>query len=208
MSAGRFALTLLVVGEVIQWGTILVGGLAYPGYDPLSQYISELGATGAVTGQAVSWFGFFPSGVLIIGFCLTAAVLLRRNVLAAIGLLLLAWYAFGLIGAAIYPCAFECGRAEPSAAQMMHDLIGGTGYLAGVVGLLLTGLAMGRTEARWLLPLGLGCFAVAFLSFGGVVSDIEVRGLAQRVLEGALTIFLLALGWALAQGRLVASTKA
>lgn len=205
MTAARFALVLLVLGEVVQWGTILIGGLAYPGYDPLRQYVSELGATGAVTGPAVSWFGFFPSGVLIIGFCLIAAVALRRNVLAVIGLVLLAWYAFGLIGAAIYPCAFECGRAEPSAAQMMHDLIGGTGYLAGVVGLLLTGLAVGRSRAKWLLPLGLVCFAVAFVSFGGVVADIEMRGLAQRVLEAALTVFLLALGWALAQGRLVAA---
>jgi hypothetical membrane protein len=208
MSAGRFALILLVLGEVIQWGTILIGGLVYPGYDPLRQYISELGATGAVTGSAVSWFGFFPSGLLIVGFCLISAALLRRNPAAVVGLLLLAWYAFGLIGAAVYPCAFECSRAEPTAAQMMHDLIGGTGYLAGVAGVLLAALAMGRTRARWLLPLGLVCFVVALISFGGVVGDIEMRGLAQRILEAALTIFLLAVGWALATERLVAVSEA
>lgn len=207
MSAGRFALLLLILGEVVQWGTILIGAMAYPGYDSVRQYVSELGATGAVTGQAVSWFGFFPSGALIIGFCLIAAVLLRRNVPAVVGLLLLAWYAFGLIGAAIYPCAFECGRSEPSAAQMMHDLIGGTGYLAGVLGVLVASLAVGKTQAKWLLPLGLVCFGVAFLTFGAVLADIEMRGLVQRVLEGALTVFLLAFGLALLQGRLVAPVR-
>jgi len=47
MSAGRIALALLVVGELIQWGTILIGGAVYPGYDHVRQYVSELGATGA-----------------------------------------------------------------------------------------------------------------------------------------------------------------
>lgn len=205
MRAGWIALVLLILGEAIQWGAMIAGGLAYPGYDPLRQYVSELGATGAVTGEAVSWFGFLPSGLLIVAFCLMAAVLMRRNVVAVIGLLLLAWYAFGLIGAAIYPCAFECSRAEPTAAQMMHDLIGGTGYLAGVIALLVAALSVRRSRAGWLLPLGLACFVVAFLAFGGLVGEIEMLGLAQRVLEAALTVFLIAYGLALAKGRLDAS---
>lgn len=208
MRAGRIAFALLILGEAIQWGAIIAGGLTYPGYDPLRQYVSELGATGAVTGEAVSWLGFFPSGLLIVAFCLAAAFLMRRNVVAVIGLLLLAWYAFGLIGAAIYPCAFECARTEPTAAQMMHDLIGGTGYLAGVIGLLVVALSTRRSQAAWLAPLGLICFAVAFLSFGALVAEVEMLGLVQRVLEAALTLFLLAFGLALSRGRLSAHARA
>lgn len=208
MPVARIALVLLILGEAIQWATIVLGGLAYPDYDPLRQYVSELGATGAVTGEAVSWFGFFPSGLLIVGFCLTAAVLLRRNPAAVVGLLLLGWYAFGLIGAAIYPCAFECQRTEPTAAQMMHDLIGGTGYLAGVIGVVVAGVSMRRSGARWLLPLGLVCSVVAFLVFGAMVAEVEMLGLAQRALEVALTVFLLSFGLALDRGRLTASSPA
>ena len=202
MRAGWIAFVLLLLGEAIQWGAMIAGGLAYPGYDPLRQYVSELGATGAVTGEAVSWFGFFPSGLLIVAFCLTAAFLMRRNLAAVIGLLLLAWYAFGLIGAAIYPCAFECSRSEPTTAQMTHDLIGGTGYLAGVIGLAVAALSTRRSGAAWLMPLGLVCFVVAFLAFGALVADVEMVGLVQRVLEAALTLFLMAFGLALARGRL------
>lgn len=207
MSAARLALLLLVVGQAIQWGAVLIGGLVYPDYDPWRQYISELGATGAATGRAVSWLGFFPSGLLIVGFCLIAAAIMRRNALAAVGLLLLAWYAFGLIGAALYPCAFECQRAEPTLSQMLHDLIGGTGYLAGLAGLLLTAVATRDTVAKGLAPLGYACFALAMIGFAGLVADVEMRGLFQRVLEASLTVFLLAVGWKLAQGHLRAPER-
>lgn len=202
MTPGRLAFGLLLLGEVIQWALIPIGGALYPGYDHLRQYISELGATGAVTGSTVSWWGFFPAGILIIGFCLIAAWLLRRNALAVVGMLLMAWYACGLIGAAFYPCAFECARDGTDPAQMMHDLIGGTGYLAGVMGVLLAGLAAARTRAKGLVPLGVICASVASLGFSGLLADIELIGLSQRVLEAALTVFLLSFGWALAKGRL------
>lgn len=202
MTPGRLAFGLLLLGEAIQWALIPIAGALYPGYDHLRQYISELGATGAVTGYAVSWWGFFPAGVLIIGFCLIAAWLMRRNALAVIGMLLLAWYAYGLVGAAFYPCAFECARDGDDPAQMMHDLIGGTGYLAGVLGVLLAGVAAAGTRAKELVPLGVICALVAFIGFSGLVADIGMIGLSQRVLEAALTVFLLAFGLALARGRL------
>lgn len=202
MRLGRIAFVLLILGEAIQWGAMIAGGAAYPGYDPLRQYVSELGATGAATGEAVSWFGFFPSGVLIVGFCLLAAAVLRRNMMAVLGLLLLAWYAFGLVGAALYPCAFECSRVEPSPSQMMHDLIGGTGYLAGVFGLLLAAVSTRRSRAQWLMPLGLICFVVALVAFGALVAEVDMLGLVQRILELALTVFLLSFGLALAKERL------
>lgn len=200
--AAGLAFALLLAGEAVQWGAMLIGGAAYPGYDPLRQYVSELGATGAPTGPAVSWLGFMPAGVMIMGFCLIAIWLLRRNLAAVVGLLLFAWYGFGLIGSAIFPCAFECGREVMTPAQMMHDLIGGTGYLTGVAALVVTGLAAARARDAWLTPLGLVCAGVAAVGLGGLLADIELRGAAQRTLEAALAVFLLAFGWSLARGGL------
>ncbi|ADL01923.1 DUF998 domain-containing protein [Brevundimonas subvibrioides] len=197
MTAPRLAFVLLLLGEGIQLAAIVIGGALYPGYDHLRQYISELGATGAVTGPAVSWLGFVPSGLLITAFCGLAGWILRRNLLAVVACLLLGWYGLSLAGAGLYPCAFECARSEPTLDALMHDLIGGTGYLTGVVGLALAGLSARSGAAPWLAPLGLGCAAVALLGFGGIVADVELGGLFQRLLESAMAVFLIAFGWAL-----------
>lgn len=206
MTASRIGLGLLVLGELIQLGLVVIGGAVYPGYDHGRQYISELGATGAVAGAAVSRYGFMPSGLLILGFCLIAAWLMRRNALAVVGCLMLGWYGASLFGAGVYPCAFECARSEITSDALMHDLVGGTGYLTGVLGVLLTGLALRGTAAAWLAPLGVVCAIVAAIGFGGVIADVELGGLFQRVLEIAMAVFLLAFGWSLARGRMATSS--
>lgn len=200
MKLARLAFALLVVGELIQLATVIAGGAFYPDYDHARQYISELGATGAVTGPAVSWFGFVPSGLLITAFCLIAAWLLRRNALAVVACVMLAWYGLSLSAAGVYPCAFECARTEVSFNAMMHDLVGGTGYLTGILGVALAALAIRSDRAGWLRPLGLVCAAVAVAGFAAIIVDVELGGLFQRALEGSLAVFLLAFGWALARG--------
>ena len=202
MPLGRIAFGLLLLGELIQLTTVLVGGAIYPGYDHARQYISELGATGAVTGPAVSWWGFVPSGLFITGFCLIATWLMRRNAAAVAACLMLAWYGLSLSAAGVYPCAFECARSEVTFDAMMHDLVGGTGYLTGVLGVALAGLSMRSGEARWLRPVGLICAGAAAVGFAAIIADVELGGLFQRVLETALAVFLLAFAWALAKGSL------
>ena len=202
MTVARLAFGLLVVGALIQLATVVVGGAVYPGYDHARQYISELGADGAVTGPVVSWWGFVPSGLFITAFCLIAAWLMRRNGLMLVACLLLAWYGLSLSAAGVYPCAFECARTGAGFDAMMHDLFGGTGYLTGILGVALAGLAIRSGEARWIRPLALGCAVVTAVGFAAIIADVELGGVFQRALEGALAVFLLALGWALAQGTL------
>lgn len=202
MSLGRIAFGLLLIGELIQLGAVLLGGAAYPDYDHARQYISELGATGAPTGAVVSWWGFVPSGLFITGFCLIAAWLKRRNALAVAACLMLAWYGLSLSAAGVYPCAFECARSEVTFNAMMHDLVGGTGYLTGVLGVGLAALSVRAGDAGWLRLLGLVCAAVAAAGFAAIIADVEMGGVFQRALEGSLAVFLLAFGWTLSKRRL------
>lgn len=199
---GRIALGLLTIGVLIQLVAILWAGAVYPGYDPIRQHISELGATGAVTGPAVSWWGFVPSGLFMGGFCLISAWMLRRSGLAVTACLLLGWYGFSLSAAGVYPCAFECARSEVTFSAMMHDLFGGTGYLTGIIGMGLAGLWARTSRAPWLAPLSAVCVVIAVAGFGAIIIESEFSGLLQRGLEGAMAVFLLAFGWALADGRL------
>lgn len=200
MKPGRLAFGLILLGEIVQWGGILIAGAAYPGYDHLRQYISELGATGAATAWAVSWLVFVPSGLFIAAGCLVAAWLTRRSTPGLIGWLLLAWYGLSLSGAGVYPCDFECARAEPSFNALMHDLVGGTGYLAVPIGIVLVAIGA-RGIGKGFVAFGGVCAVLTLVGFSGLIADPEYGGSLQRVLEAAVTVFLLVAAWLLVKGR-------
>jgi len=205
VTPGRVAFGLLAAGFLIQLVTIVWGGAVYPGYDHTRQFISELGATGAVTGPAVSWWGFVPSGLLIGAGCIIAAWLTRRSGLAAAAWLLLGWYGLSLAAAGVYPCAFECSRSDSSFNALMHDLFGGTGYLTGIVALPLAALVARREKRTGLFILALVGTVLAVVGFGGVILETEPVGLIQRMLEGSVGLFILAFGWTLTRNGPVAA---
>lgn len=197
MRTGRLAFGLLALGLIIQLIVIVWAGAVYPGYDQVRQYISELGATGAVTGAAVSWGGFVPSGLLIGAGCALAAWIRRRSGLAVAMWLLLGWFGLTLAAAGVYPCEFECGRGAVTFNALMHDLFGGTGYLTGIVGAGLAVFVAAKEGRRGLTILSLVCAVVAFVGFGGVIAEAQPGGLIQRALEGSLDLLILAFGWTL-----------
>ena len=196
----RLAFGVIVLGVGVLFAAVVWGGAVYPGYDHARQFMSELGATGSVTGPRVSNWGFVPNGVLYAVFCLIAAWLLRRSALAVVACLLLAANGVGMAGAGIYPCDFECSRSDPSAAALLHDLFGGLGYLCAILGVGLAALWARKSDAPWLAPLGVVVLIVSVVGFYGVVAEVEWLGLFQRAMEAALAVFMLALGWALMKG--------
>ena len=173
-------------------GVIVVGPFGYPGYDSLGQHISEMGATGAPHGPTISAL-FIASSVLMIAFWLLCLKALPFNTLRAAGLTLLAANGAGLLGAGVYPCDFECARTDPSVAQQLHDLFGGLGYLSGVLGLFLLALGL-RSLDGWsrLFPLVMFCAVAAALSFPLIAPEFPWHGAAQRVLEAAFMVAILA----------------
>jgi hypothetical membrane protein len=196
----RIACAALVAGLGILAIAVVWAGSVYPGYDHARQFMSELGATGAVNGSEVNRWGFVPNGLLITVFSVLAAWILRRSALAVTACLLLAGNGIGMTGAGIYPCDFECSRSDPSAAALLHDLFGGLGYLSAIVGVGLASLWARKSEAPWLAPLGVMVLIVSLVGFYGVVVEVELKGLFQRAMEAALAVFMLALGWALVKG--------
>lgn len=171
---------------------VIWGGAVYPNYDHLRQFISELGATGAVTAPIVN-SAFIVSGVLTVLFWIGAMVVLPRTALTVIGgsLSALSGVFFGLAG--IYACDFGCTRSDQTPAAVLHDLHGGLAYLTAIMGMAVLAFASVRWPgARLLKPLGLTCTAISMIGFYGVVAEPELAGLLQRLTEGAMWIFLLA----------------
>lgn len=196
----RLAFAAIVLGVGVLVVAVVWGGAVYPGYDHARQFMSELGAAGAVTGASVNTWGYIPNGVLVTAFSLLAAWVLRHSALAVVACLLLAGNGVGMTGAGVYPCDFECSRSDPSAAALLHDLFGGLGYLCAIFGVGLAALWAWQRSAPRLAMLGVVTLIISLVGFYGVVAEVEYLGLFQRAMETALAVFMLALGWALVKG--------
>ena len=184
---GCGVLSLLVLAAAT-----IAGGMAYPGYNHLTQYISELGATGAPTSQAVS-LAFMVSGSLLAAFWLLCAGLFPRSVLSILGFGLSALNGVGLLLGGVFRCDFECSTADLSPAAVLHDVFGGVGYLCGIAGVFLLGIASrGWPQGRGLFGLSLICGIPAALAIWLIHPDFERYGAAQRIVEIALAVWTMA----------------
>lgn len=190
----RFALATAVWTLAL----IVAGGIFYPGYDQTGQFISELGAVDAPTYPWAGWLGLIPLGIFQCVFCLTALRSAPKSGLALAGFIALAGYGLGAIGGGIFPCdaGSGCMPDEPSVSQMLHNAIGGGGYLIGVLGLALASIAaFGWQGGRWLGVLGLASTAIALVALMAIEGFAEWRGALQRTAEAAFLIWFLACGW-------------
>lgn len=189
----RFA----VATAVWTLGLLVIGGFFYPGYDQGGQFISELGAVDAPTYPWAGWLGIIPIGIFQCLFCLTAARSAPKSGLALAGFVALAGYGVGAIGGGIFPCdaSSGCMPDDPSVSQMLHNAIGGGGYLIGVLGLVLVAIAaLGWQGGRWLGVLGLAAAATAITALFAIEAWLEWRGGLQRTAEAAFLIWFIACG--------------
>ena len=186
--------SLLILAVVI-----FAAPFGYPGYDPLSQYVSEMGASGTATGTWVST-AFILSGLLLAAFWLLCAAVFPRSPLAVIGFILCALNGAGLFFGGVFPCDFECAVEGTTASGMLHELLGGLGYLLGVAGVFVLAIASRRWPAgRKLLPVGLGCGITAALMIPMIGPEFPWHGAAQRVLEAAFATWTVAVMLALSR---------
>jgi hypothetical protein len=180
-------------GYALFVGMIIWAGAAWPGYDHLRQFISELGATGAPNGQVFGLWGFIIPGALMMVFPVAAFLALPRSAASLIGFALILLFASGTFFGGVYPCDFGCVTEGGSYSQHMHELLGLGGYLTAPLALFVAGLASRRWPgAGGLFPLGVCTAVVAAVAMPVMVMNIEFDGAAQRALEGAMALWILA----------------
>lgn len=192
--SGKVALITGLLGVAWLVAMVVVGGASWEGYDHVAQYISELGADGAPYGWEVSWLGFLPIGILICAFAVFAWMAAPRSVLATLGFVGVFLFSIGYVGSAFFPCDFGCRPDNPSYSQVMHELVGLSGYLFAPLTLLLLGLAARKwLDAGWLSIFSFVVAVTAFVGLGGLMDPTAPQvGLYQRVLEASM------LGWVVA----------
>ncbi|KAF1017034.1 MAG: hypothetical protein GAK31_00293 [Stenotrophomonas maltophilia] len=176
--------------------TVWMAGSRQPGYSHVAQYISELGSRTAAHGSWVSLLGLLPAGVLLLMACLLAWPRIPRAVAASLGLLCVTWYALGLLLGGLFPCDSSCHPAEPSVSQIVHNLVGGTGYPAIIAAAFLLGsvaLRRWRTRVVGVLALLFGALSLPLLLW--LDPGFAAVGLAQRLIELFAACWLLPMMW-------------
>lgn len=193
-----------LLGPLLWAAAIIIAGELRPGFDHVSQYISELGERGSSTGVLMRLGGFAGSGVLIAGYAAafhaTVVRVTDRPRLALLVAVLVALDGIGRVGAGIFPCEPGCAAPEVL-SQRLHSLSATIAFLALAAAALL-GTLLFRRDAR-LRPLSAyslasGCAGLIFLV---LMSASEATaghaGLYERLASGALTLWIFVTAWRL-----------
>jgi len=190
----RVAAACGLAAAAFAFSTASLAALAQPAYDQCSQFISELGQTGAPHAGLVNLAGFLPTGLLTLGFSLRSAGLVAHEPRARWGFVLFSAVGWAYLAAAFFPCDPGCPSAG-SATQQIHNAFGAAEYLAGGAGLAL----LARSRPGFLVAPGfqqatmVGAVMI-LLAFAGMLAPqlAAVRGLLQR---GAEVVLLLWMAW-------------
>lgn len=174
----------------------LLGDIATPGYSHTSQFISELGATRAAFEFPARFMGFLPAGITLLAFCWFSHAALPKSRLTTAALIALAIYAAGYVAAAVFPCDLGCRPQTPSTSQVLHNVIGGLGYLLAPGFLLLFAFRSRSWPAAAALSLqGFVAAAVSLLGLLSLSPSSPFVGLSQRAIEVSVLGWAIACGW-------------
>ena len=163
--------------------TILLGGINHPNYQHMSQFISELGATGAPNGKVVSLFGFVPTSILLTVFVVFAIYLSSKQTKQILGLVGIGVYAITLSVAALHPCDAGCRPDNPSTSQIIHNLSAIFGYLSGIAGIFLLASDAKQKGGRKIGAVGFILGGLTLAMFFLLNPEFSFVGLVQRVFE-------------------------
>jgi MFS family permease len=181
---------------------VLVAGHLYPAYSHLSQFMSELGATGTEYGSWVNMVVFAGAEVWMMLFLFIAGRAIPRTGLALAGVTFLWLYAVLLFAAAFFPCDLECRPVEPTLAHDIHVGSGFLAYVSALCGLFLLTVNLHRSdEVGGRGNLGPVLFPVGAVLLVNIALDQAHAGLYQRLLEGLIYGWLILIGFLLSRRR-------
>lgn len=187
----------LLVLFVVMYLLMLFGGAALkPGYSAVSQYISELGASGSDHARLISLFGFIPVGVLAALLLWASAAHAPVSGASRLGYWLLMFEPLAWIGSALAPCDLGC-PSTGSLSQSLHTLLGVFTYLGTALGLVLLATTPAISTPTRLLWIALAALWLLLFVLMALPSLQPWRGLLQRLAEWSVYSALCISAWRL-----------
>jgi len=190
IAARIFAAAGIAAG--VAWaGAVIWCGAIRPGYNPVSQFVSELAERGSSTEALMRITGFCVPGLLVVAF---AAFLLVRSPAPIVAVFLII-HGVGRLTAGIFPCDPGCPASGSSVSQAVHNaaaMMNGLTLLAAPLYCSLRMWRIGRNRFAF-YSLSSAIAGAAFL--GLMFMDVTTRtyvGLFQRLAFGVLHVWLAA----------------
>ncbi|MGX9461972.1 DUF998 domain-containing protein [Shewanella sp. A14] len=198
MNHKKLLVALPVLSLIWFAGTIIIAGLNYPNYSHVTQYISELGATGSPHGNYVNYWGFIPTELFLLAFVFICFLVVPKTKKSIIGLVFIGVYGISLGIAALYPCDFECNPIKPTTSHTIHMLSAFPGYICGIISIFIMSSGStfnGQTNVFKLISFAIGGMCVyAFLNLD---PSSDLVGVYQRILELMIYSWFIYLGYSL-----------
>lgn len=178
-----------VAGSIVFWSVVIVLGFVTPGYSVVGDFISTLGEVGAPY-AVVQRVNFVVLGVGVLSLAVGLHRYSRRHRRPTIGVVLLGILGVGIVGSGV----FSANPADPaSTTNILHDVFGVAGFLAGIVGISLLSRQLDRDE-RWDRHrfATAGTIVVLVGSFVVFIATVESPwvGLTQRLFVGVVTVWV------------------
>ena len=176
----------------VAWaGAVVSCGAIRPGYNPVTQFVSELAERGSSTEAVMRITGFVVPGLLVIAFA--AFLLIRSAGPIVAGVLII--HGVGRLTAGMFPCDPGCPASGASVSQAVHNaaaMMNGLTLVAAAVFCSVRMWRIGRNRfALYSLASAVAGAAFLVLMFMDVTTRTYV-GLFQRLAFGVLHVWLAA----------------
>jgi len=183
----------LIILTVFWLGLQLVASWVKPGFNHITQYISEINATGTPNAGVLGWVGFIPLAMVAFSALVSMRSKLRVQGISHIGWLLLFLWPFGYLASALAPCDTGC-PADGSSSQAIHNVVAIISYFGFALGAVCLAFT---PKTHWAVRIAFILLAaITVLGFLLMTSYplMEIRGAIQRYAEAAqLAVFWLLL---------------
>jgi len=135
-----------IVGPIIYAIVLTVLGSIWPGYNPISQYMSELGAVDAPHGIVMNVLGFQLLGIFMIGFGFGLYRGISKGWDSKLGVALIIIAGVDMVMVGFFPC--DPGCVNVSSTGIGHAVTATIASIATTFGMLLVSLRL-RKDSRW-----------------------------------------------------------
>jgi hypothetical protein len=187
-----------IAGPILFFAIVIVSAAFRSDYSHITNFISELGATGTLYAGLMNYAGFLPAGLMLAAFGVALAKALPRHRLTILAAILVTLFGVGVAVSGVISCDPGCPQTGGSVENLIHNRIAPIAFLcviagAGILGIHFRRLAAWRPLSVYsLLSSGVAlCFLVALASS---LDSRELTGLWQRLLLAALFLWCAVIG--------------
>ena len=172
-----------IVGPVINAIVFTILGFLYPGYNPFSQFISELATSEAPHNIVMNIFGFIVFGLYLIFFGLGLYLSVKKHILISISMILFIISGICILTLSVFPCDVGCNNL--TFTGIGHNILIKFPSIAMPTAIILSLYPLWRDnnwkKYWWLFFLLVGIFLVIYSPISIFIDMALVNGLIQRL---------------------------